>query len=108
LKGNDNLNTSLLFSKRDPFLGKGGAGKDNVDTYSWHTDTFRTLYLQMLRGESREKWYVYDGIEVDYAKQATALEKIDGEWRNRKGHSQDHLFDCEVMQLCIARILGLW
>jgi hypothetical protein len=108
LNGSDNLKSSLLFSYRDPFLGKAGSGVNSVETYSWNTDTFRSLYMQMIRGESKEKWHVYDGIEEEYCKQATALEKVDGKWNNRRGHTQDHMYDCECMQLVIARIIGLY
>ena len=108
LRGKDRQNSSLIFSYRDPYLGKSGQGVHSVETYTWETDTFRSLYMQMIRGESRENWQVYKGIESEYAKQATALEKVDGSWQNRRGHTQDHQYDCECMQLVIARIVGLY
>jgi len=37
-----------------------------------------------------------------YARQVTSTRKVDEEWIV-SGHRQDHLFDCEVMQLALAR-----
>lgn len=111
LYGEDNMKQGLRnFGHRDPYEGMPGGGdkKHFVDVYSWHTDTFRLAYLQMLRGESREKWMVYEGVELEYAKQATSTERVDGKWQTRRGYSQDHLFDCECMQLVMAVFGGLY
>jgi hypothetical protein len=39
---------------------------------------------------------------ADYLRQATTTKKIDGVWTPPK-HRQDHLFDCETMQMVLAR-----
>ena len=108
LKGSDNLKTDVMYSEQDPFIGRSRQGEHSVGTYTWATDLWRTILLQSIRGESRETWMVYNGVEVEYAKQVTSTEKIDGVWVLRRGHSQDHLFDCECEALVLARIVGLF
>jgi hypothetical protein len=109
-KGSDKL--SLPFKKTiiDPFEGKHGQGQagQNIATYSFHTDIFKTLLMDMLRGESEKHWYLYDLIERDYVRKVASEERVEGEWRMKRGHGQNHLWDCEVMQLLAATIEGLY
>jgi hypothetical protein len=64
------------------------------------------LLMQMIRGESTQKWRTYAPLERDYVDQVTAQERVDGVWKFRKGCSQDHLWDCENMMLVLARMVG--
>ena len=41
--------------------------------------------------------------EREYVRQVMSTHKVDGEWVRRKGYPDDHLFDCEVMQMALAR-----
>lgn len=108
LFSSDILKQSLQIMLRDPYLGKTRAGEETLETYTWNSDVFRSILIQMERGESRCAWRVYRDIEMEYAKQVTAKEKVDGVWRNRRGHSQDHIFACECMQVVLARVLRLY
>ncbi len=108
LKGLDKTQLEIDVQHRDPFLGERGGGVDRVQVARFRVDTFRLWLLSLMRGENRRKWFVYDGIELTYAQQVTAMERTDGAWKLRRGHNQEHLFDCEVMALVVAKLLGLW
>jgi hypothetical protein len=108
LKGVDKMAVELEEAHRDPFMGTRTGGVERIEVVRFRADTFRTVLMHLIRGEHARRWLVYDGVELDYARQVTAMEKIDGRWKLRKGHSADHLFDCEVMQLVVAKIRRLW
>ena len=63
----------------------------------------RGKLLSAMRGETPFAWHVYRMPERDYVRQVMSTEKVDGEWRTRKGFTDDHLFDCEAMQFALAR-----
>ncbi len=106
LMGKDNLPVSVRVQEQDPYLGKKGGNRIALMTALWNTDQFRMLLVQMMRGESVQKWRVYRGVEEEYAGQVCSQERVDGVWRFRKGCSQDHLWDCEAMMLVVARMFG--
>ncbi len=106
LAGKDGLSVSIRTQEQDPYLGKRQGNRGVIMTALWNTDQFRMLTMQMLRGESTQKWRVYSGVEPEYTGQVTAQERVDGVWRFRKGCSQDHLWDCENMMLVVARMVG--
>ncbi len=108
LRGSDALRIPFKKSLIDPFEGKHGAGKYSIGTYTFNIDTFKTLLLDMLRGESPHKWVLYQHVENEYVVQAAAEERVDGVWRCKRGHSQNHMADCETMQVVMAMILGLY
>jgi phage terminase large subunit GpA-like protein len=100
----------LPFTKKevDPFEGKRGGGTAKIMEYHFNTDTFKTNLMQLMRGETMQKWYVYRHPERDYVRQVTAEHKQEGEWKLREGHPHNHLFDCEVLQLLAATIDGVY
>jgi hypothetical protein len=106
LAGKDGLSVSIRTQEQDPYLGKKGGNRGVITTALWNTDQFRMLLMQMIRGESIQKWHTYRGLEREYADQVTSQERVDGVWRFRKGSSQDHLWDCEAMMLVVARMIG--
>lgn len=108
LKGADNISVPLRKVVLDPYEGKAGQGQSRLPTYTFASDTFKSLLMDMMRGESGKTWMVYRHIEAEYVKQVTAEERVSGEWRLRRGHTQNHLFDCEVMQLVMATAGGLY
>ena len=75
--------------------------------YTWNVHEFRSRLLAAMRGESALLWAVYGGVERDYVRQVTSTELRDGIWQTKAGQSQDHIFDCEVMQFVAAAIMGL-
>ena len=100
----------LPFVKKqvDPFEGKRGGGESKILEYHFNTDVFKTNLMQLMRGETKQAWYVYRHPERDYVRQVTAEQKMDGEWKLREGHQHNHLFDCEVLQLLAATIDGVY
>jgi len=104
LRGSDSLAYQIVRENRiDPWEGKRGGGTDaRVLTWSFNADIFRSLLLDMQRGESTHKWSLPMRPPMEYIMQAGSTERVDGEWKTKRGRSQDHLFDCEVMQLVMA------
>jgi hypothetical protein len=101
----------------DPFEGKRGAGVEDIVQYNFNTDTFKRILMTLMRGEAKQKWFVYDKPEREYwfvydkpereyVRQVVAEQLVDGEWKLRAGHPDNHLFDCEVLQLLAATIDG--
>lgn len=110
--GRDNL--GLPFKKMiiDPFEGKQGQTKgenaQNLLVYHFNTDVFGTILLDMMDGESDRAWYLPKLIEREYVRQAASMERVEGVWQTKQGHPQNHLWDCEVMQLVLATVHQLY
>jgi hypothetical protein len=106
--GDDNLSMPYRKQDVDPYEGTRKGGQvASVPQYTWNTHEFRSRLLAAIRGESRTLWAVYAGIDRDYVRQVTSTELKDGKWGTKPGQSQDHIFDCEVMQFVAAAILGV-
>lgn len=69
----------------------------------WHTDTFKLMLLARIRGDA-PGWFVYRGIERDYRLQVTAEERTPEGWVKRR--RDNHLLDCEAMQVAAAAAYG--
>lgn len=91
----------------DPFEGKYGAGESSILQVTFHTDIFKSLLLGLIRNESEKAWVVYRGIEGRYCKQVASEERVDGKWATKRGHPDNHLWDCEVLQILAATIEGM-
>jgi len=105
--GRENLALPYKKDKVDPFEGKSGAGRESIIRYQFNTDVFKTLLLDMVRGESEKLWHLYQHVERDYVRQVNSEHRVDGKWMLKRGHGQNHLWDCEVMQLLAETIHGL-
>jgi hypothetical protein len=66
-KGVDKTSLELDVIARDPDLGRAGAGRQTIQLCRFRVDTFRLRLLALMRGEHRNPWRVYDGIEAAYA-----------------------------------------
>lgn len=110
LKGEDNMKQDLyLRDDMNPNEGRK-AGKRDISKFSmltWNTDIFRTKQLAAIRGETPWVWHVPTMPGADYARQVLSTTKKDGVWGRLPGHPADHDFDCEVMQLVLARFDNL-
>ena len=104
LRGSNSLSFQLVRENQiNPFEGKrGGSGQERILTYTFNSDVFKSLLLDMQRGATSHKWGIPKGIPMEYVLQAGAEEKVDGVWRCKRGRSQNHLFDCETMQIVLA------
>ena len=107
LKGEDNMKGDLnLRDDMNPNEGRRARARDDsrFSMLSFNTDIFRSKLLGAQRGESPFSWFIPRMVGRPYVRQVTSTHKIDGEWKRKKGHPDDHLFDCEVMQLALARL----
>jgi hypothetical protein len=106
LKGSDSMKGDLHFyDNMDPTEGRKSNSRHGAkySRLEWNTDIMRGKLLSAMRGETPFAWHVYRMPERDYVRQVMSTEKVDGEWRTRKGFTDDHLFDCEAMQFALAR-----
>ena len=71
-------------------------------------DTYKSVLLDLQNGEGDRQWYCYRHIELEYVRQVTAEKCVDGKWVEKKGHPNNHLWDCEWMQLLAASLNGLF
>jgi hypothetical protein len=106
LRGSDSLQKSVAeLIVRDNFEGRRASGQFLFPEITFATDVFRSALLDLLSGQS--DWFVPTDIGetrdgVEYLRQVTSTRKVDGVWIPPR-HGQDHLFDCETMQLVLAR-----
>lgn len=98
---------SWLRSQINPFEGTSRQSMGaTVGVITFDRDVFLTHLFDLMAGRTRARWYVPTGIEMQYRKQVTAWEKIDGAWGNKKGQTADHLAACEVQQVVAATVEG--
>ena len=109
LRGEDNMAKGTLETRvRDSLEGRARkTGRRLYCEIGWNADVFRTWLVDAMGGASSFGWHVPerpgdDRMWGEYLKQVTSTSKVDGEWIGPK-HRQDHLFDCEAMQLTLAR-----
>lgn len=96
-------------SNVNPFEGT----KKQDENLSIALVTFDTISLKLqlvdrIQGKSAFAWHVFSGIDDDYARQVTAEEYSPetGKFDIRRGYSDNHFGDCEVMALLAATIAG--
>lgn len=64
------------------------------------TDHYKQRLLALIRGETPGiTWEVYQGIDREYVAQVASEERVDGKWRLKRGVRDNHLWDCEVLQV---------
>jgi hypothetical protein len=112
LMGSDSLTTAVTnLTVRDALEGRSRSGRALYCEMSWAVDVFRTWMIELLNGVGGCEWTIPAKLTdtregADYVRQVTSTRKIDGVWvAPRDG--QDHLWDCECMQLVLARYDGL-
>ena len=105
LKGEDNMKTDLyLRDKMNPTEGRKAQGRaENFNMLTWNTDVMRSKLLAAIRGETPWSWHIPQMPGREYVRQVMSTHKVDGVWGTKKGYPQDHMFDCEAMQLALAR-----
>ncbi len=106
LRGSDALQKAVTeMTIRDTLEGRKAGGSMLFPEITFAVDVFRTWLMDFMGGNG--EWFVPNDIGelkdgVEYLRQVTSTKKIDGVWVPPK-HGQDHLFDCETMQLVLAR-----
>jgi len=106
IRGRGNLSRPWQKQYIDPFSGTRGAGKNNVCRYYYNPDQFRSILLTLFDASSKKKWLVYKDIDDKYVNEVNSNEKIDGIWKLKRGHWEEHRWDLEVYQLLLASIYG--
>ncbi len=110
LYGNDAMKGVTDCLVRDAYEGRQRAGRALYVEIAWQPNVFRQWLMDSLAGESEFSWAVPADHGDDarwegrggYVEQVTSTRCLDGVWIP-PGHGRDHLFDCEVMQLVLAR-----
>lgn len=106
--GSEKLKEPFRRHDKDPFEGKSGQGESTVTEYTFHTDFFKCLLQDMLMGRSLHRWHIYGGIDREYLRQVASEERVNGAWQVKRGHPNNHLWDCEVIQLVAATVAGIY
>ena len=73
------------------------------------------IAARMKKENGRGAWMVYNGCDMEYAKQVTAEHKVQIKkgaqlvqvWELKASHTDNHLLDCEVYAFAAADILGV-
>jgi hypothetical protein len=107
-KGADKISMPYKQTFLDPFEGTTRQKDEtSVLTFSWHTDIFKMMKLDLLKGESDRKWHIYNHPEAMLANQLASEERIEGVWVVKSGH-ENHLWDCSVLCLLAAVVSGIY
>ncbi len=107
-KGADKINLPYKQTFLDPFEGTSRQKDEtSVLTYSWNTDIFKMMKIDLLKGESDRKWSIYNHPEAMLANQLASEERIDGVWVVKSGH-ENHLWDCSILTLLAAVVSGIY
>ena len=105
--GSDKLKDTLYRQEIiDPFEGTRAQGGNPITRYTIKPDPLRSILIQLINDDTRQKWFVPRGTTLEYQKQVTALEKRGGKWENKR--RDEHAFDCEVLQIFGALRLGIF
>lgn len=106
--GHDALTASIVETEVDPFEGVPGQGQNGkIGLLKIDVNVFRSMLLDMLRGESFRKWWIPQNAPMDYIRQVVSTQKKDGKWCVRPGYAADHFFDCETYALAMAVYSGI-
>lgn len=112
LRGSDTLVKMPIDRQiRDAYEGGRAAGRALFFELTFAVDVFRTLLMESINGEGMP-WWVPARREDEarwrgvYVRQVASTRKVDGVWIP-PGHGDDHLWDCEVMQMVLALYMGL-
>jgi hypothetical protein len=94
----------------NPWEGKRGTGEDDrkIATYLFNADMFKQHLAVLMGGNARQAWAIPKDTPMAYFKQANSEERVDGEWKKKKGHPDNHIADCETMQVVGAYLHGLY
>jgi phage terminase large subunit GpA-like protein len=104
--GRDSLKEAYKVDKRDPFEGTAKQGRSKMPMITFNPDQLKHILSRLTAGEDNHQWLLPADVDQEYIRQVTAEECIDGAWVAKR--KDNHLWDCEVMSLCAAMVLGLF
>jgi transposase-like protein len=79
---------------------------ESISLIQHDTNNLKLQLQDRIRGVSDMAWYVFEGVGQEYARQVTSEEFVNQEWQMRRGFRDNHLFDCEELQLLAATMYG--
>jgi hypothetical protein len=102
--GSDKMR-GMKWQRFDPWEGTStqGESRENFWMLLFRPDAVKDRLWSMIEGKGVSKWLTYNPIDSEYARHMTSEHAIDGKWRLIKSHGQNHFWDCEVMQIALAR-----
>jgi len=105
--GRDQLKEAAYIKRKvDPFEGTRKQGRHTIDSYTFNPNAIKNDLWPMIHGRGPRRWTVYDEIESEYCDQMTSENNHEGQFVLRRAGVPNHIWDCEVLQVLAARILG--
>ena len=104
--GRDSLKEAYKVDKRDPFEGTAKQGRSRIPMVTFNPDQIKHIVQRLTTGDDPHQWLLPNNIDGDYINQITSEECIDGAWIAKR--RDNHLWDCEVMNLVAAMVLGVF
>jgi hypothetical protein len=104
LRGSDSAKDAITWHIKDATEGRSVSGDNPYLELTWNVDIFRSALMDEMN--TGERWHIPSKWSKErdrdmYMSQVTSTRKVDGEWV--RSYTQDHIFDCEVQQLILAR-----
>ena len=107
-KGHDSrLSQTWLQRYINPYEGTAKKSPESLMIYIFDTYHYKAQLMGRIKGEIKTGWWVFAGVDRTYRQQMISEEKVDGKYVLRSGHKDNHLWDCEVLQVLAATIYGL-
>ena len=111
--GRDNLKDKAgqpreyeVFLNRDPYEGTTNQGRFKCNSVTFIPDRLKNQLFALTGALDWHKWRLPRNLPGWYAAQMTAEHSIDGHWS--KIRKDNHIWDCEVIQLLASKLYGLW
>ena len=76
---------------------------ESIQLLVFDTAQIKGVLFDMIEGSS---WHLPRDISTDYIQQMTSEEMIADKWVLKRGHKDNHLLDCEVLQVLAAMVFG--
>jgi phage terminase large subunit GpA-like protein len=98
----------------NPFEGHRRQSEGNqLMVITFDRDYFLSNLTEMIAGrkltpsQPAPRWSTYAGVEREYRREVTAMERRNGVWTQKRGQPQDHYNACEILQVLGATFRGL-
>ena len=110
LRGSDTLKyLPVKEFEVNPWEGRRGQDSDRrIVTHVFNSDMFKQHLAALMGGTTRQRWAIPKDTPLAYIKQAGSEERVDGVWKTKKGRPNNHIADCETMQVVAAYLHGLY
>jgi len=103
--GRDTLHMPHEVKERDPFEGTTKQGRHKISMVTFNPDQIKHILYNEIQNNGGHAWMICENIDPVYVDHMRAEKCQDGHWESQ--HKRNHLWDCEVMQLVGAMVLGV-